>query len=205
MSNAHLTQQHSPEKKKGELLFDVLLVIGIAVYLAVARGYPPIGRQVPMVVGVVALVVAVVQLIGYFVPGLWTFTHGSTSKDELLRPAGAGGQATSVAPEALAAEETEEKLPAHEAQKTARETVPGASPHQTRDTSVAVAWAGGFLTSILVIGYVFAVPVFFLAYFGARRSWRLAIVSAVVMGLITRFLFEGLLGIPLPTGLLPGG
>lgn len=189
MSNAHLTQQHSPEKKKGELLFDVLLVIGIAVYLAVARGYPPIGRQVPMVVGVVALVAAVVQLIGYFVPGLWTFTHGSTSKDE-LRPAGAGGQATSVAPGTLAAEEeTEEK--------------PVVSPHQTRDTSVAVAWAGGFLTAILVIGYVFAVPVFFLAYFGARRSWRLAIVSAVVMGLITRFLFEGLLGIPLPTGLLP--
>jgi len=185
MSSVHLTQQHSPEKKKGELLFDVLLVIGIAVYLAVARGYPPIGRQVPMVVGVVALVAAVVQLVGYFVPGLWTFTHGSTSTDE-LRPAGAGGQATSGAPGTLAAEEK-----------------PVASPHQTRDTSVAVAWAGGFLTAILVIGYVFAVPVFFLAYFGARRSWRLAIVSAVVMGLITRFLFEGLLGIPLPTGLLP--
>jgi hypothetical protein len=30
----------------------------------------------------------------------------------------------------------------------------------------------------------------------------LAIVSAVVMGLVTRFLFESLLGIPLPGGLL---
>jgi len=52
-----------------------------------------------------------------------------------------------------------------------------------------VAWAGGFLTTILVIGYVFIVPVFFLAYFSARRSWRLVIVSAVVGGLITRLQF----------------
>jgi hypothetical protein len=41
-----------------------------------------------------------------------------------------------------------------------------------------------------------------LTYFCARRAWWLAIGSAVVMGLVTRFLFETLLGIPLPSGIL---
>lgn len=187
-------QRYGPGKKaaksKGELLFDVLLVIGIAAYLAIAKGYPAIGRQVPMIVGSVALIVAVVQLIGYFVPGLWAFTHGDTTKGE-VRLAPADGHGTPVAVAAVAAEKTEES--------------PVAPGHEARDTSVAVAWAGGFLIAILVLGYVIAVPGFFLVYFGARRSWRLAIISAVVMGLITRFLFEGILGIPLPTGVLPPG
>lgn len=186
----HPPRQRVPDKKKGELLFDVLLVIAIATYLAVARGYPPIGRQVPTVVGVVALVAAVVQLIGYFVPGLWTFTHGGTPTDE-LRTTTSVGRTGLAAAGVTAAEESEE--------------AESAPPHQTRDTAVAMAWAGGFLASILAVGYVLAIPLFFLAYFGSRRSWRLAIGSAVAMGLITYFLFQVLLGIPLPTGLLPGG
>jgi hypothetical protein len=45
-------------------------------------------------------------------------------------------------------------------------------------------------------------PPFFLAYFAAARSWKLAIASAVVMGLVTKLLFEVALGIPLPGGIL---
>lgn len=170
-------------RSKGELVFDVALVVGIGCYLLVARSYPPIGREIPTVVGLVALAAAVVQLIGWFVPGLWKLTHG-VAGDETSGPRAATTPTGNTPP---------------------AEGAPSApAPPEGRTTEVAIAmgWAAGFAGGIVLVGYVVAVPLFFLAYFGARRCWRLALVSAVVMGLVTRFLFESLLGIPLPAGVL---
>ena len=162
-------------RSRGELAFDIALVLAIGGYLIVAQSYPPIGRQIPTVVGVIALVAAVVQLVGWFVPGLWRFTHGEP-KDNLARRA----------PQAQG--DTDEAEPAT-----------GGKP---LDVPIAMAWAAGFLGAILLFGYVVAVPLFFLVYFGVRRAWVLAIGSAVVMGLVTSLLFERLLDIPLYTGVL---
>ena len=74
-------------RSKGELVFDIALVLAIGGYLVVAQSYPPIGRQIPTVVGVIALVAAVVQLVGWFVPRLWKFTHGEPADDHLSRSA----------------------------------------------------------------------------------------------------------------------
>lgn len=65
-----------------------------------------------------------------------------------------------------------------------------------------MAWGGGLLAAILLIGYVVAVPLFFLVYFGIRRSWILAVTSAVVMGVVASVLFEMALGIPPYGGVL---
>lgn len=169
----------------GELVFDIALVVGIGWYLYVAQSYPPVGREIPTVVGVVALVAAVVQLIGWFVPGLWKLTHGGPA-EERTRPAGTPA-------------DTAEGNAARPAGETA---APAAAGGHAYDVPIAMAWAAGFIGAILLVGYVVAVPLFFLAYFAARRAWKLAVVSAVVMGLVTYFGFESLLGIPLPAGLL---
>jgi hypothetical protein len=185
MTNSNTTDspRRTGTRSKGELVFDVALVLAIGGYLIVAQTYPPIGRQIPTVVGIIALVAAVVQLIGWFVPGMWKFTHGEQRDDSLVRNA----------PRA--------------ATEVTRNRSGGAQPApetngRTVDVPIAMAWAAGFLGAILLFGYVVAVPLFFLVYFGIRRSWVLAIASAVVMGLVTSLLFERLLDIPMYGGLL---
>lgn len=185
-------------RSTGELVVDLLLVAGIAYYLWIAHSYPPDGREIPTVVGVVALIAAAVQLIGWFVPGMWTFTHGN-AVDETREHAVAAGV---IPAEPVVGETTAQAA----AGATAAEPVDGAPApsHDSRtfDVSVSMAWAAGFVAAILVLGYLVSVPLFFLAYFAAARQWKLAIASAVVMGLVTKLLFEVALGIPLPGGLL---
>ena len=196
----------------GELIVDVLLVVGIGYYLWVAHSYPPDGRQIPMVVGTVALVAAVVQLIGWFVPFMWNLTHGSPATDRSERRAaamaavapvaGAAVEGTAVAPAAAEAAAADAAL-ADPGTPDTDEAAPGpaAAGPRSADVPIVMAWAVGFVTAILVLGYDVAVPLFFLTYFGVRRQWKLALAAAVVMGLVTHFLFETALGIPLPAGI----
>jgi hypothetical protein len=167
-------------RSKGELVFDIVLVLAIGGYLVVAQTYPPIGRQIPTVVGIVALIAAVVQLIGWFVPGMWKFSHGD--------PVAAGQSAPRAAVEATP--------------ETGDEPAAPQADGRPVDVPIAMAWAGGFLGAILLLGYVIAVPLFFLVYFGVRRSWVLAVVSAVVMGVVAGVLFEQVLDIPMYGGIL---
>jgi hypothetical protein len=180
-------------RSKGELIFDVVIVLAIGGYLLVAQSYPPIGRQIPTVVGIVALVAAVVQLIGWFVPGMWKFSHGDPTEDSLSRQSAAQA-ASEVTRQRSAAQET---TGATDDEPAAQRT-----DGKPMDVPIAMAWAGGFLGAILLLGYVIAVPLFFLVYFGVRRSWVLAIVSAVVMGLVASVLFEQVLDIPMYGGIL---
>jgi hypothetical protein len=203
------TPDKRPQKSRGELVFDILLIVGIGAYLVVAQTYPPIGREIPTVVGVVALAAAVLQLIGWFVPGMWSFTHGDATKDHLSPAGPPAGTASDGGPNERAATVDAAAVDSATDASVLEEAAPGTAPleagaprSRSRDVPVVMAWAAGFMAAILLIGYVFAVPLFFLTYFCARRAWWLAIGSAVVMGLVTRFLFETLLGIPLPSGIL---
>ncbi|MEV6845770.1 tripartite tricarboxylate transporter TctB family protein [Actinoplanes sp. NPDC051411] len=180
MSNGTLSERR-PRRPYGELAVDVILVAGIAVYLIVAQRYPKDGREIPTVVGTVALVAAVIQLIGWFVRPMWSFTHG----DPPRRTDIAGGVPESAAPP-LSEEQPADATDFH--------------PH--RDTLLIMGWAALFLALILVVGYVYGVPLFFLAYFLARRQWRLAIASAIVMFGLTEWVFIQLLTVPLPAGVI---
>jgi hypothetical protein len=166
---------------------DIILVLGIAGYLYVAQGYPPDGRQIPTVIGAVGLIAAVIQLAGWFVPGMWSFTHGHRPAGRAIpgsRPDPVSTERDAVATQVTAAE------PQHEQGRS----------RESRDTVIIMAWAAFFLAAILVLGYVYGVPLFFVAYFAARRSWKLAAGSAVVMWALTQFVFIDLLAIPLPAG-----
>jgi hypothetical protein len=182
----------------GELVVDLVLVGGIGYYLWIAHSYPPDGREIPTVVGVVALIAAAVQLIGWFVPGMWTFTHGNAT-EERREPAVVAG---AIQAGAVVGETTAPAVAGARAAEPVDEVPSSGHDSRTFDVSVAMAWAAGFVAAILLVGYLVSIPLFFLAYFAAARSWKLAIASAVVMGLVTKLLFEVALGIPLPGGLL---
>lgn len=184
-------------RSRGELVVDILLVVGIAWYLYVAQSYPPDGRQIPTVVGTVGLIAAVIQLAGWFIPGMWSFTHG----DRPASRATPGARPDTVstgghAPDTPAAPD----MPTRPDAPAAPDRDAGTPSRESRDTVVIMAWAAVFLAAILVLGYVYGVPLFFLAYFGTRRSWKLAIGSGVAMWVLTQFVFVDLLAIPLPGG-----
>jgi hypothetical protein len=162
----------------GELIFDIAILVGSAAYVYVAWSYPPAGRQVPIVVGGAAVVVSLFQLIGYFVPGLRALTHGAP--DAKKGPAVSPPQQDDAAADADAS--------------------PAGESRELRDTAIIMAWSLGFLAAILALGYVIAVPLFFLTYFGWRRSWRLAVISAVVMWAFTQYGLVELLAVQLPGG-----
>lgn len=172
----------------GELAVDLILVVGIAAYVLVAQRYPKDGREIPTVVGVVGLVAALVQLVGWFVRPMWSLTHGDPPRRKDI----AGGMPESSAPP-LSPERT--------AQLDAEEAA-GEDYHPHRDTLIIMGWAVLFLALILVIGYVYGIPLFFLAYFLARRQWILAVGSAVAMFGLTEWVFIQLLTVPLPAGVL---
>jgi hypothetical protein len=184
-----MTEASKPIRRRsvGELAVDIVLVAGAATYLVVAQKYPADGREIPTVIGTVALIAALVQLVGWFVRPLWGFTHG----DPPARTDIPGGIPESAAPPAEIVEAVD-----------GTDDVDTTPDHRSRATIVIMSWAAGFLAAILLLGYVYGVPLFFLAYFLAHRSWRLAIGSAIVMWALTQFVFIDLLTVPLPAGVL---
>jgi hypothetical protein len=178
------------DRRIGELIVDIAIVVGSAYYVWTAQGYPPAGREIPTVVGTIALVVGALQLVGWFVRPLWTMTHGRPPAETQAPAAPAAGARSPEKP--VATQDSATDVDAATDGGQARRT-------QNRDTAIVIAWAAGFLVAILVLGYRYGVPLFFLAYFGARKQWKLAIGSAVVMWALTQFVFIDLLGIALPT------
>lgn len=84
-----------------------------------------------------------------------------------------------------------------------RRADPGEGIRKRRELMI-VAWSVAFLVGIILLGYVVAVPAFFFAYFVVNRPrrWILAVVSATVMWGVTWGVFDHLLGLSLPGGLL---
>lgn len=182
----------SRERPVGELIVDIVIVVGSGLYLWVAQSYPKDGRQIPTVVSVIALGVGLLQLVGWFVPRMWTLTHGSPPAEPTVaeQPAPAADRPAETQPaetEPVETQPAEIKLAAQPATR-----------QQNRDTAIIIAWAAGFLAAILVLGYQYGVPLFFLAYFGWRRQWKLAAGSAVVMWAVTQFVFIDVLSVHLP-------
>jgi hypothetical protein len=158
-----------------ELIVDVIWVLLSVWYVLTASTYPSAGRLIPMSVGIAVFLIGSFQLIGYFVPALRVFTHG--------RPPARG-----------------------DADAPAAEEVASLARAERREW-IAILWALLLLAGIYVLGYLITVPLFFLAYFLFQRPmrWKLALISAVVMGGLTYLVFYQLLSVQLYPGLLFGG
>jgi len=64
-------------RSRVELLIDLAWIVFAGAYCAVAAGYPPGGRMVPLIVGLVALTLGVVHFSGNFIDVLRHLTHGA--------------------------------------------------------------------------------------------------------------------------------
>jgi hypothetical protein len=62
--------------RRAELLLDLVWLAFAGGYCAVAAGYPPGGRMVPLTVGLIALALGLVHCSGNFIAVLRPFTHG---------------------------------------------------------------------------------------------------------------------------------
>lgn len=205
----------------GELLLDLAIVIGSALYVHAAGAYPAQGRQIPLVVGWLAIALGAVHLVGHAVPALWAVTHDSEARGRTARnkarDAVAERLARTDAPESEAESDAAESAvtdsaltdsaltesAAPEDEGADREpAMPKSSPGDPRQVVYAIAWAVGLLAGVYLVGFAVALPVFFLAYFGVLRAWRTAVIGAVVMWALTEGLFVYALSVPLPQGLL---
>ncbi|HUQ77112.1 MAG TPA: tripartite tricarboxylate transporter TctB family protein [Burkholderiales bacterium] len=74
----------------------------------------------------------------------------------------------------------------------------------TRRMLVAAGWMVGFLAAIVLLGFPIAVPLFLLLYLKLQggEGWVLSVVITVVTSAIFYGLFDAMLHLPFPAGLL---
>jgi len=68
-----------------ELLIDIVWVVFAGGYCAVAAGYPPGGRFVPLTIGLVALALGLVQFSGNLIAVMRPLTHGDRDSEIITR------------------------------------------------------------------------------------------------------------------------
>lgn len=69
------------DSRRVEFLIDLVWVALAGTYCAVAAGYPPDGRLVPLTVGVIALALGLVHFSGQFIAILRPFTHTDSMEE----------------------------------------------------------------------------------------------------------------------------
>ncbi|WAH35608.1 tripartite tricarboxylate transporter TctB family protein [Alicyclobacillus dauci] len=165
---------------RAELFLDIAWIVFAAGYVSMASQYPPAGRLIPMVVGIASIVAGVFQLLGNFIPKIRFLTHDRK----------------------LAVAKQEAKAPQTSVSQGDQE---GAVEVSQQWQWIAMIWAAGLILGILIIGFVPAIPLFFLVYFllqKRQRNWKLAVGSAIAMGILTYGVFEKVLGLHLYAGIL---
>ncbi len=65
-----------------------------------------------------------------------------------------------------------------------------------------VLLTGGFISALNPLGYLVtsSLYMFFLLFWVSRYRWWIAMGTAVLVGIGSRYIFEGLLAVPLPSG-----
>ncbi|TAN24154.1 MAG: hypothetical protein EPN30_06900 [Actinomycetota bacterium] len=198
----------------GEVIFDVVWVVGAAIYVIIGMTYPTPASTGPVYLGSAALIVGLLQLIGAFVPKWRRVTHGSQKQHHMVTLVGKeigeppsavsapslpgsagyhGAQAAAILVDTV--EEAEESLPSQDAVGEA-----GSAKRQAFAVLLAVALIG----LIYLFGYMIATPVWTFAYFLFLRKWKIHMsVLAAATVLAAFYLISRLLtGVIFPTGIL---
>lgn len=69
------------DSRRAEFVLDLVWLAFAGGYCAVAAGYPPGGRMVPLTIGLIALALALVHFAGHFIGLLRPFTHADSVED----------------------------------------------------------------------------------------------------------------------------
>jgi hypothetical protein len=73
-----------------------------------------------------------------------------------------------------------------------------------RSTWIAAAWMLAFFAGVVLLGFPLAVPLFVLLYLKCQggEGWVLSIVITVIVAAVFYGLFDAMLHLPFPSGLL---
>ncbi|MFQ5842364.1 MAG: tripartite tricarboxylate transporter TctB family protein [Thermodesulfobacteriota bacterium] len=165
-------------KRKGEFIFEVLILGVIIGFVFYSLSYSPTARLVPLVVGIPGIIFGVLQLIGSL-PGVSKRLEKLSSTKDLFGTKG-------IKPKEEEAQEPEEEV---------EET--------STPAWIVFVWIVGFTALIILFGYLVAVPVLVFSFlkFRSGASWLYSILSAVGIEvvmyggfvlLLNVFLYEGL-------------
>lgn len=86
-----------------------------------------------------------------------------------------------------------------------RRADPLAVPSEAAFTRSAVAWAAAFFLSLWALGLAITIPLFAIAYLrlAATEAWPRTILYALAAWLFVELVFNRLLHVPLPGGVIP--
>jgi hypothetical protein len=86
-----------------------------------------------------------------------------------------------------------------------RRVAPLAVPAEAAFTSSAVAWAAAFFVSLWALGLAITIPLFAIVYLrvAAMEAWPKTALYALAAWLFVELVFNRLLHVPLPGGVIP--
>ncbi len=158
--------------KSTSFLMNFVMLAIFVTMVAIASQYPPQARFMPFVVGIPAIVLCLLQIVldiraarRNLVEPEDTRSDVEKAQDEVSRYAG-----RQVESEATTAAEVPMMLDA------------GIPPNMVRREIILWSYFLGFVSSVLVLGFWFTIPIFLVAFLRneAKLSWRNALITGAM-------------------------
>lgn len=197
-----------------EIVFDIIWVVGSAIYVIIGSRYPSPANTGPVYLGLAVFVVGLVQLIGAFVPRLRRITHGerlvvSAPGAIMGTPPGIVNTQVQQDPEhsggalsghggARLIEEVEQIESAVDLESD--EQLAG----NFKSYLAIMALTASLVLGIYLLGYEIASPLWTLGYFLFIRKWKIYTSAAAALAILVVFigLSHLITGVIFPTGLI---
>lgn len=197
-----------------EIVFDIIWVVGSAIYVIIGSRYPSPANTGPVYLGLAVFVVGLVQLIGAFVPRLRRITHGerlvvSAPGAIMGTPPGIVNTQVQQDPEHLGG-----ALSGHGGARLIEEVeqiesaVDLESDEQLagnfKSYLAIMALTASLVLGIYLLGYEIASPLWTLGYFLFIRKWKIYTSAAAALAILVVFigLSHLITGVIFPTGLI---
>ena len=197
-----------------EIVFDIIWVVGSAIYVIIGSRYPSPANTGPVYLGLAVFVVGLVQLIGAFVPRLRRITHGerlvvSVPGAIMGTPPGIVNTQVQQDPEHLGG-----ALSGHGGARLIEEVeqiesaVDLESDEQLagnfKSYLAIMALTASLVLGIYLLGYEIASPLWTLGYFLFIRKWKVYTSAAAALAILVVFigLSHLITGVIFPTGLI---
>lgn len=197
-----------------EIVFDIIWVVGSAIYVIIGSRYPSPANTGPVYLGLAVFVVGLVQLIGAFVPRLRRITHGerlvvSAPGAIMGTPPGIVNTQVQQDPEHLGG-----ALSGHGGARLIEEVeqIESAVDLESDEQLVGnfksylaiMALTASLVLGIYLLGYEIASPLWTLGYFLFIRKWKIYTSAAAALAILVVFigLSHLITGVIFPTGLI---
>lgn len=197
-----------------EIVFDIIWVVGSAIYVIIGSRYPSPANTGPVYLGLAVFVVGLLQLIGAFVPRLRRLTHGErlvvsgpvinmdtvsgVMSSQFQQDPEDSGSASSGHGGARLIEKVEQIESAVDLESDEQ------AGGNFKSYASVMAMTAALVLGIYVLGYEIASPLWTLGYFLFVRKWKIYTSVAAALAILVVFigLSHLITGVIFPTGLI---